>query len=342
MLTKNFAGTERHVLELAAAQADAGHDVILVLRKKAARAEPNAIAHRVPANVRLVFVPDWIARWPAIPMARRALRKLSPDVVHVHLDMACRVAIGLEDIAPRVATLHLDYDPGHYDHLDGLVAIAPWQLEKVPARMRTVQIDNWTSARSAATDARQRLREQIGAGADDFVFGAVGRIVNSKGMDVLIDAFEQAALPNAKLVIVGQGRERERLAARAGRHVVMPGFSAHPENWMAAFDCFVSPAREEPFGLVLLEAMQAGLPIIATATAGARHLSDVMGTDLLAVGDTAALAQALTAMHASRPGRKDYDMSRFRVAEKVRELDAFYARLQEDRIGVNRRQPSSS
>ena len=50
LLTSRFAGTERHVLELSAAQAAAGHDVTLVLRRKAARPHADAIAHRRTAN----------------------------------------------------------------------------------------------------------------------------------------------------------------------------------------------------------------------------------------------------------------------------------------------------
>lgn len=58
LLTSRFARTERHVIELSAAQAAAGHEVTLVLRRKAARRHSNAIAHRVDPRVRVELVPS--------------------------------------------------------------------------------------------------------------------------------------------------------------------------------------------------------------------------------------------------------------------------------------------
>lgn len=336
MLTKRFAGTERHVVELTSAQVASGHEVVLVLRRKAARDRVGGIAHRVDRGVRIEFVADWIARWPAVARARQVARRLRPDIVHAHLGMACRALRGLDDVAPRVATLHLNYDPVQHDHFDGLVAIAPWQLSTLPEslRQRSVQIDNWTRESTASPGAREALRAQIGIGPDEFLFGAVGRIEASKGMDLLVDAFERAALPGARLAIVGDGREWQRLRRQAAESVAMPGFSEHPENWLAAFDCFVSPAREEPFGLVLLEAMQAQLPIVATATAGARHLANRIGRPLSPVGDVQALADGLAATHAQRPGRTRYDLRDYRVEVKARELETYYLRLIQRHAGA--------
>lgn len=331
MLTKKFAGTERHVVELTSAQAEMGHEVFLILRRRAARDAPEAIARRVDPRVKVILVGDWILRWPSIPRARQVVRRLQPDIAHAHLGMACRALRGLEGRMPRVTTLHIDFDPALHDHLDGIVAIAPWQLADVPAslRRRSVQIDNWTGRRSPSIDARRRLRGEIGVGDDEFLFGAVGRVVASKGMDVLVDAFRQAKPPKARLAIVGDGRDLDALRARAGNDVALPGFSATPEDWMAAFDCFVSPSREEPFGLVLLEAMQAGLPIVATATPGAMHLASRIGGPLIPTGDVPALGAALRSVNARRPARMQYPMDDLRVEAKAIELEAFYADLRQ-------------
>jgi glycosyltransferase involved in cell wall biosynthesis len=336
LLTKNFGGTERHVVELTAAQAEAGHEVTLILRRKAARSAADAIAHRVDPRVRVLRVADWVARWPAIPQARRLVRQLRPDIAHAHLGMACQALRGLEGIAPRLSTLHLDYDPAQHGHLDGLVAIAPWQLPTIPAPLRacSVQIDNWTHARRPADDARERLRAQIGVGPDEFLFGALGRVVPMKGMDLLVEAFRQATLPGARLAIVGHGHGWDDVRRRADPGVAMPGFAERTEDWMAAFDCFVSPARAEPFGLVLLEAMQAGLPILATATDGARHLAASIGTPLVPLEDVPALARALAAVHAQRPGRRRYAMEGFRVEAKAAELETYY-RAARQRLGLS-------
>lgn len=328
LLTSRFAGTERHVVDLVAAQADAGHEVSLVLRRKAAQDRPDAVASRVDPRVRLELVADWLARWPAVPQARRRVQALAPDIVHAHLGSACRAMRGITG-CPRVSTLHICYKPAHHAHLDGLIAIAPWQLEAVPKPLRdhTVQIDNWTVPRPPTEGARERLRAQAGLREDEYVVGALGRIEPGKGMDVLVEAFQQADLPGARLVIVGHGRAWEAVRRQAPADVVMPGFATRPEDWLAAFDCFVSPARNEPFGLVLLEAMQAGLPVVATASEGAKHLAQMIGRPLVPIDDAPALAGALGQVHREGPRRQTYALEGYRVANKAREVDRFYESL---------------
>lgn len=329
LLTRRFAGTERHVLELAAAQS-AGHDVTLVLRRAGALDRPDAIAHRVDPRVRIEVVGDLFA--PA--RARRLLRRLQPDVAHAHLSGGCRALHGLEGGVLRVATLHIHYKPGQHAALDALIAIAPWQLAAIPEhlRARSTQIDNWTLPQETDVAAGGRLRAQHGIDDDVFLVGALGRAERSKGLDVLIEAFRRAELPAARLAIVGQGREWKALRRQAGCEVLTPGFADRPQDWLAAFDGFVSAARVEPFGLVLLEAMQAGLPIVATASQGARHLAAHLGTPLVPLDDADALAAALRRLVEGGRRRIAYPMDAFRIEARLPQIESFYrassARLQ--------------
>lgn len=146
ILSSRFAGSERHALELAALQAAAGHEVRLVMRRKAARESPDAIAHRVDPAVGVELVDDWLFRWPARRQATAFVRGWRPDVAHAHLGSACRSLHPLAGHCLRVATLHIAYKPRQHAALDGLVAIAPWQLDAIPPALRanSVQIDNWT------------------------------------------------------------------------------------------------------------------------------------------------------------------------------------------------------
>lgn len=321
LLTSRFAGSERHALELAAAQAAHGEEVVLVLRRAGTRAAADAIAHRVDPRVRVEVVGDLATAW----QARRVLRRLRPDVAHAHLAGGCRALHGVRGCL-RVATLHIRYKPRQHAALDGLVAIAPWQLAEIPAplRSRSVQIDNWTLPVAPSPDARERLRAEAGIPDDAFLIGALGRVERSKGLDVLLEAFRRCDAPGARLAIVGQGREWKRLRRAAPPAVVMPGFAERPRDWLEAFDLFVSAARSEPFGLVLLEAMAAGLPVVATATEGARHLAGSADITLVARDDPEALAGALCAVARARPGRVAHDLSRYRIEDKVAQVAAFY------------------
>lgn len=325
LLTHSFAGTERHAIELANAQA-ADHEVTMILHRRAAEDRPNALAHRLDPRVKQVLVGGWgpMAIWAA----RRALRRLKPDVAHAHLSHACRALHGLKGLCLRVATLHIHYKPQQHRDLDALIAIAPWQLDAIPAAQRahTVQIDNWTAAPPFDAEARRRVRAELGIADEVFLIGALGRAEASKGLDLLIDAFVAADLPQTRLAIVGGGRDWEGLRQRAPAEVLMPGFVAQPQQWFSAFDAFVSAARSEPFGLVFLEAMSAGLPVLATRSQGGEHFSALIERPLVPCNDADALRQALQQLRAEQPARRAYDLSAFAQGAKVAEVEAFYRR----------------
>lgn len=326
LLTSRFAGSERYAIELAAGQAAAGHDVTLLLRQAALRDRPDAPGRHLPAGLPVVVLPDWLPGWHA----RRWLRRHRPEVAHAHLSAGCKALRGVAGMV-RVATLHIAYKPSQHAHLDGLVALTPAQQAELPAAFsgRSVQIDNWTRALPAPEDARARLRATLGLGEGVRLLGTLGRIEPSKGHDLLLAAFAAAGFDETvQLVVVGGGSALEALRRRAPRGVHFPGFSGEPAAWLAAMDGFVSAARSEPFGLVFLEAMTAGLPILATATEGGRHLGPAFGTPLVPVDDAAALATALRVFVDGGLARRHYRMDGFRLDAQLPRFEAFYRQLQ--------------
>jgi len=328
LLTHSFAGTERYVVELANAQALAGHDVVVILHKRAAEPRPNAVAHRFNQRVQKIMVGGW--GFLSIWTARRALMQLhqqSPvDVAHAHLSAGCKALRGLKAAFLRVATLHIRYKPQQHQHMDALIAIAPWQLKDVPADQmaRTQQINNWTQAKPAAPSARQQLRAQWGIADDTYLVGALCRAETSKGLDVLIKAFLATRPPQTRLALVGGGRDWEALRQLAPADVLMPGFVEKPEDWFSAFDAYVSAARSEPFGLVFLEAFAAGLPVLATASEGAQMFQKLIARPLLPCDDVPAMAQALQELANERPTKLTYDLSGYDSQTQVQRIEDFY------------------
>lgn len=322
ILTHTFAGSERQAIELANRQAEE-HDVSLILHRRATENRVDALRHRVSDKVKVYIVSGWspIAIW----QTRRLLRQLRPDVAHAHLSHACRALHSLRGLCLRVASLHIYYKPQQHDPLDALIAIAPWQLESLPPELQrnSRHIDNGSAPRPPAPDARTRLRKQFGIDEQALVFGTLGRVEKTKAHEVLVEAFQQANIPTARLVIVGQGKQWQAVRAQADERVIMPGFSDTPEDWLACFDIFVSAARSEPFGLVFLEAMHARLPIVATATEGARYLADRIAAPLVEVDNTEALAAALIAA-AENKMPPEYDTAPFSPAETCAEVIRFY------------------
>ena len=135
-----------------------------------------------------------------------------------------------------------------------------------------------------------------------FVVGTVARLEPEKGIAFLLKAFQQliTVIPHARLIIVGDGTERKKLEWLARqlaieRQVQWVGFQRNIPEWMKAFDCFaLSSVGRESFGIVLLEAMAAGCPIVASNLGGIPEIVHNNQTGILVEpGDPELLMQAL-------------------------------------------------
>lgn len=327
ILTSNFAGSERYAIELANRQSQT-HDVSIVISAHAAEARPEALLHRINSSVEVFILKNKLPIFQIFE-ARRLLKKINPDIAHGHLSTACRALSGYSGTSKRVATLHIHYKKQQHQKLDGLIAIAPWQLADVPEKLlrHTIQIDNWTADKTAEIGKRESIRNQFGIKPTDVLIGALGRTVDSKGFDVLIKAFRQSNIPNARLAIIGSGKDWNKLKAIAEPDIIMPGFCSAPEDWLAAFDVFVSSAKSEPFGLVFLEAMNSGLPILATASQGAIHLHHLIKSPLIPINHVNDISEALKSFCAHPITRTHYDLSQYRIESKLVEIEAFYKTL---------------
>lgn len=163
---------------------------------------------------------------------------------------------------------------------------------------------------------------------------AAGRLVANKGFVTLLRAFALARPQNARLVILGEGPERDALLglARAlgvsGR-VELPGYVAEPWLRYEQARCFVSASRSEAFGNVVVEALAAGLPVVSTACDGpAEILEDGAHGRLVPVDDAAAMAEAITAALAD-PGDPAARRARADVFSVAAAADRYERLIQE-------------
>ncbi len=150
---------------------------------------------------------------------------------------------------------------------------------------------------------RREARQRLDITDEEFVFANVGRLHPDKDQKTLIDAFARVAgeLPDARLLILGKGRLRQSLqeqidALGLQQRVCLTGPVTDASKLFAAFDGFVLSSDHEPFGMVLLEAMAAGLPIVASDCGGA---SEVVGDSglLFPLADVEALAGAMRTLY---------------------------------------------
>ncbi|MBZ9781012.1 glycosyltransferase [Pseudomonas sp. REP124] len=128
------------------------------------------------------------------------------------------------------------------------------------------------AAVQSALLTREQARSRLGLPADDSqVLGAVGRLVAGKGFACLIDAFAQALRerPNLRLVIVGEGAERSALQAQIEAKglrdkVSLPGHLNDAAQLYRAFDWIAIPSLSEGLGLIMQEAVLAGVPVLSS------------------------------------------------------------------------------
>lgn len=129
--------------------------------------------------------------------------------------------------------------------------------------------------------SREEARAKLSVPAEAFVFGNVGRLAKNKDQKTLIAAFSliKAFCPHAKLIILGEGQLESELKQQVNQlnlnqDIIFTGFVVEGFRYMKAFDAYVSSSIQEAFGRVLLEAMIAYIPVIATRVNG---MPEVLG-----------------------------------------------------------------
>jgi glycosyltransferase involved in cell wall biosynthesis len=162
------------------------------------------------------------------------------------------------------------------------------------------------------SDAPLASRAELGLPADAFVGVTVGRLVPRKGLDRLLAALATPACVAVHLVVVGEGPELEPLRARAAElglaeRVRFTGRVEEERKWqlLRAADAYLSATLHEGFGLVYLEAMSAGLPVVTPDHGGqSDFLEDGITGWLVAPGDVGALSGAIARLVGS-PERRE-------------------------------------
>ena len=169
------------------------------------------------------------------------------------------------------------------------------------------------------------------------VLGSLGRLDEQKGYELLVEAL--AELPEATAVVVGEGPQRAALEARAAalgvsERLRLPGWSDDARGFLPSFDVFVLPSRYEGLPLSIVEAMLAGLPVVATAVGSvAEAVEDGETGFVVPPGNRAALVAALRRL-IDDPGLRlalgDAGRARARREFTARAMAARYERLYDE------------
>lgn len=327
-----------HVISAVAGNG-AEHQLRLLVRRLPLHSEivtlsppgPVTVAMRAEGTTVHELVTDRDRDAGAVARLRRLARRGRFDVVHAHLFRACvhgRLAAWLAGVPRVVATeYHRDADRRMAAGVRSLylagerhgrltIAVSAAVADRlrawrVPDR-RIAVIPKAIDAAEFRFDPALRavVRARLGIPPGAPVIGGVGRLEPGKRFDELIRAVR--VVPGAFLLLVGDGSARialERLAAIEGvsGRVRFAGSVGHPRAMLSAMDVFASPARET-FGLVVLEAMAAGLPALYGGCVPLAGAGPVTGpARRLTPHDPESLPRALRAevlCHAERGGTR--------------------------------------
>ena len=297
----------------------------------------------------------------ALPRLRRLIRANRYDVVHTHLYRACvygRLAAWLAG-TPVVVTTEHSIGETHLERRrmtlgvrglylatdlcsDATIAVSPTVRDRlvrwgVPAR-KIVVIPNGLELGRTAFDpaARVRVRDEFGIGADEYVIGVLGRLDPMKRFDLVIQA-AAPLLDRARLLVVGDGSERDRLAAVAREagvsdRVVFAGERHDVGAMLSTMDLFVASSKQETFGLSVLEALANGLPVLYTACPALEDLPTERAHRI--PGDIGGMRQAITEELARgarpRDGVPPEIRARYGMSAVAGAIDDLYERLEKE------------
>lgn len=255
----------------------------------------------------------------------RLVRSEGIDLIQAHLPGPCIYAgiYSLISGVPLVSTLHGGVDfanAGRFKGIklgaldrgsDRIVAVSEHLRHELetgvglsPDKLHVIH--NGVDVETFSERDPTPIRDELGLPADAFVVVSIGNIRPAKGYDVLVEASAhlKGVDPEIHFVVAGQPRKdlfddilslRERLDVVSRVHFL--GFRSDPEGLLASADLFLLPSTSEGFSISTIEAMAAGLGVVATRSGGPQEIvTDGLDGRLVPIRDPAAMAEAIREM----------------------------------------------
>jgi glycosyltransferase involved in cell wall biosynthesis len=318
-----FGGGERHLADLSRSLAERGHEVYAALAEGSPLREP-LLAALPPQNVFTTPLRNALDMRGALKLARLA-RDVSADIVHAHVARDYTLASFAARRAPGarlVITRHVLFPMSRahrraLSNVSRVIAVSEavarslraqriFDPEKIRVVANGVDLRRFEEARAAF----EREEMESGATRRPLRVGIVGELSEVKGQEEFVRAAALLAdefAGRVEFLIVGDdsarsggyGARLERLVAglRLTESVRLVRRCDDVAPLVASLDVLVSASRSEAFGMVMVEAAACGVPVVATATEGAREVVAEGSTGLITpIGDAGALASSVASL----------------------------------------------
>jgi glycosyltransferase involved in cell wall biosynthesis len=265
----------------------------------------------------------------AVLEVANTVRRLRPDIVYLH-DPYHAPSIALSG-RPSVCHLHLPpptelsrQDVFGLGKVHAFIAVSRFTAEQWRTHLRRA-IDNFATVPNAVDvdrfrphcdSERRSLRASLGLPVDRFLIASAGRIVPEKGVDCALEAMRLLPSDTYHLAVAGTSNPASfaggAAAATTYASELRSQYRDVPASWLghlsdvspllAAADALVLPSRwPEPFGLIVLEALASGTPVVASAVGGiVEILTGELGANLVPQDNPRALAERLRSLHGWR------------------------------------------
>jgi L-malate glycosyltransferase len=351
---RTLGGGERHLADLANALSRRGHDVFAALVPLSPLlSELTAL----PAgNILELPMRNALSVGSALTLARFA-RANQIEIIHAHVGrdypLAALAAYRSGGI-PLVVTRHVLF-PFKKIHcltlgrVARVIAVSQAVAEVLHAQAifddrKLAVIHNGIDIEKFSRNRNERASAESGRGEKQvrLQVGTIGHLGPIKGHDDFIRAagIVCATRDDVDFIIAGEdksrsGDDRQRLGALIeelglGQRVSLEGWVENVAQLLTTLDLFVSSARSEPFGLAIVEAMAAGVPVIATSSEGAREIIESGRSGcLIPISDTEAMASAICELLDDRNLRERLAANALRRVSEQFSLDRMVARTEQ-------------
>lgn len=339
-----FGGLEQVVAALATGQEARGHKVHVAAISDAFAPAPPLVGQLRSAGVTVHEIPLHGRSYVGLTRAIRQLAdSIEPDVIHTH-GYVPDVLLGITQRrrSPALVTTAHGFTGGDlknrvYEWLqirshrrfDAVIAVStPIRDRLTRAGVRVSQshvVRNAIPAPPPRIPANE-ARRMLGIPASAFSIGWIGRLSHEKGPDVLARALPLLSDTPAHTTFIGDGSERANAVATVGslglvERVKFVGVMPDAARLLSAFDVLVLSSRTEGTPITLLEAMGAGVPVVATAVGGIPDVVSSSEALLVPSEDTSALAAAIRAVFT------DGDAAQERAKRAQRSLETSHSTL---------------